>query len=148
MATTNQHTDIGNLIIKQAQGIIKLNGAYKSGKLFSSFKLKITQTDLVTTISITNQVGYASYINTGTYQWKNQKQQKNPVMRKYKSVNVKGRSYPFNKKGIEPIYFMQPILTSLPKLNQIIGSTFSKKYEAQMLKVLKDTLKANIKSSK
>ena len=135
-------------LIKQAQSIIKLNGAYKSGKLLNSFDIRVSETPSGFSIAIKNSAPYAEYINSGTYQWKRGQQQQSPVIRKYASIppqnypDVMG-AYPFNKKGIEPIYFMNPINLNLPRLTEIIKNGATEYFLKEIVDDFKEELKIN-----
>ena len=139
MAIDKDIRNIGQILIKQAQDILKLNGAFKTGKLLNSFKITVTDSPMITKIQISNNTPYAIFIDKGTLAWKNGKQQKEPVTRKYEAVPG-GSGYPFNKKGIEPIYFMDSIERTLPKLEAIIGTIYTQKTQTQLLADIKKTL--------
>lgn len=115
---------IGKEIVDKAQDILKLNGAYKTGKLFKSFKIKVKQETNGIRIEVENDTKYAQYINYGTYQWKGDKNEE-VVKRKYDSI-PNSTSYPFNKKGIEPILFLDPLTQDINKLVTDLGIIFTK----------------------
>lgn len=133
-------SDAGFEIIKEAQAILRLNGAYETGKLYKGFKIRVTQTPNGFQITITNDTPYAKYIDKGTYQWKNAAQSRNPVIRKYSAVDTGTKAYPFNRKGIEPIYFMDPIRVNLPKLTEILGKTTTEYFRKQLISEFKESL--------
>jgi hypothetical protein len=125
MSFTKKIKDLGHLLIEEAQEILRFNGAYRSGRLYDNFKLSVSETPEGIVISITNDTAYAGFIDKGTHQWKDSKQQQNPVIRKYSAIP--SGAYPFNKKGIEPINFMDPLNERLIKLNGEMTGIFSKK---------------------
>lgn len=131
----------GYEIIKEAQEILRLNGAYKTGKLYRGFKIRVTETSNGYSLTISNDTPYAKFIDKGTYQWKNQQQQQNPVIRKYEAINTGSNGYPFNRKGIEPIYFMDPIRANLPKLIEILRSGFTDYYKNKIISEFKEELR-------
>lgn len=128
--------EIGEFILLQAQKIIKLNGAYKSGRLLNSLKIKTKETELGLEINITTNVPYAKYIDMGTYQWKNQQQVKEPVIRKYEAI-PSSNAYPFNKEGIEPIHFTDTTNFKLQELIPVIQEMYSKKVASIILQDFK-----------
>jgi len=135
-------------IIKQAQDIIRLNGAYKSGRLLNSFDIRVSETPSGFSIAIKNSAPYAEYINRGTYQWKNRDQQASPVIRKYAAIPPTGYpkvlgGYPFNRKGIEPIYFMEPVRFNLPRLTDIIRDGATEYFLKEIVDQFKEELKIN-----
>lgn len=127
---------IGENIIKEVQSIIKLNGTYKTGRLYNSFKIKTTETELGLEFSVYSTVNYGKYIDLGTYQWKNKEQQKEPVLRKYKAIDTGSKGYPFNKEGIEPIHFSNAIQNQLTKLVPILQELYTTKIASIILKDL------------
>jgi hypothetical protein len=133
----------GFAIVKEAQEIIRLNGAYKTGRLYKGFKIRVRQTPNGYQITISNDTPYAKYIDKGTYEWKNQEQSKNPVTRKYDAVNTGTNAYPFNRKGIEPIYFMDPVTVNIPKLTEILGTDLTEYYKTKIISEFKDELTKN-----
>lgn len=133
--------NIANEMIRQAQGILRLNGAYRSGRLFRSFKSQMIVGPNGITISITNTAPYAKFINAGTYERRGTEPTRQPVIRKYASVATKPQGYPlqrggypWDRKGIEPIDFMNPINFNLRKLNEIMSDVFVKGFEQQILR--------------
>jgi hypothetical protein len=135
-----EFNDVAHLLIEQCQEIIRLNGAYKSGKLLNSFKSKMIEGKDGIHITITNTAPYAKFIDQGTFQWKGLEPSKSPVIRKYEAVDTGSKAYPFNKKGIEPINFMEPIITNMPKIVDIIGNVFTKRLQKELLIDFKKSL--------
>lgn len=133
-------TNAGLEIVKEAQAILRLNGAYDTGRLYKGFKIRVSQRPEGFQISITNDTPYAKYIDKGTYQWKNQPQSREPVIRKYAAVDTGSNAYPFNRKGIEPIYFMDPLRVNLPKLTDILGKTTTEYFRKQLISEFKEAL--------
>lgn len=137
--------DVGYLVIEQAQEILRLNGAYRSGKLYDSFEMKVIETEDGVQIQITNTAPYAGFINNGTYQWRGTTQQQSPVIRKYSSLPPLGYpnalgGYPFNRKGIEPINFIDPIKENLDELNPALVGAFTKKIQLEVVEEYKAIL--------
>jgi hypothetical protein len=127
-------------LIEEAQAILRLNGAYKTGRLFNSFRAQTVVDAEGASISITNTAPYAKYIDKGTYAWKNRAQERNPVIRKYDAIPGRSRAYPFNHKGIEPIYFMEAINSRLPQLNDILASIYVNYYQMEILREFRQEL--------
>jgi len=138
---------IAEALINQAQSILWLNGAYTTGRLYNSFRSQVIVGPNGLTVSITNTAPYARYIERGTYQRRGSDQVQEPVKRKYASVSTKPQgyprtrgAYPWDRKGIEPIYFMNPINFKMRELNDVLSDVFSKGFEQQILKDFREEL--------
>ena len=145
MSFDKEIKDVGHLIIEKAQDLLRLNGAYRSGRLHDSFEMSVSEDEDGLTISIRNTAPYAGFINNGTYQWKGSVQQQSPIIRKYESVKPAGYpnslgGYPFNKKGIEPINFIDPIKENLDELNPLLVGAYTKKIQLEVIEEYKAIL--------
>ncbi len=139
--------EIANEMISQAQAILRLNGAYRTGKLFNSFRSQMIIGPNGIEISITNTAPYAKYINAGTYERRGTEPTRQPVIRKYASVSTKPQGYPlvrggypWDRKGIEPIEFMNPINFNLRRLNEVLSDVFVRGFEQQILRDFREEL--------
>jgi hypothetical protein len=118
---------IAEEMIQQAAGIIRLNNAFKSGRLLNSFTSRIIEQPNGIIIQISNTASYAKFINEGTYQWNKRDvdHSQTPVIRKYQAVRTSLQG-PFIK-GIEPIWFMKAINFDLAKIKPLVESEYVKR---------------------